>query len=80
MYLGVHVSPSMQWGANVNSMLDKVLTKLKAIETMTQDPALVLRTAEMVIRPTVRYIMSMATLGWHDIKTLNTKFFNTVNV
>ena len=78
VYLGVHVFLSMQWRTNVNSMLDKVLTKLKGIETMTQDPALVLRTAEMVIRPTVRYMMPMATPGWHDVQTLNTKFFNTV--
>ena len=77
IYLGMHVSLMLQWHKNSKSITTRVLAKLAAIRTMRQDPALILRTMETVVRPMIRYIMPMATLSWADVTRLNSAIWTT---
>jgi hypothetical protein len=77
VYLGIHVSLTLQWHANSKSLTARVLARLAAIRTMRHDPALVLRTLEMVVRPMIRYVMPLATLSWADVKRLNSAVWAT---
>ena len=77
IYLGMHVSLMLQRHKNSKSITTRVLAKLAAIRTMRQDPALILRTMETVVRPMIRYIMPMATLSWADVTRLNSAIWTT---
>ena len=74
VYLGVHVNLNLSWTKHVATLTQKLKDKSVAIKTMTHTPELVMRTLEMVLRPTARYCMTLGILSWDDVAKLNSIF------